>query len=223
MDKSQTVIYWAGALFNHKELIGNLTVAKAVENVSDGRYIVKLPQDFQTSPSAAAVDIRNTDLTELVQCDALVANFDGADLDSGTVVEFCVAKALDMPTVLLRTDFRNCGDADGIPWNLMCAGWPRTEILWTNSLADYHRKILAGKIIHSLDKACAMKPWLTADDAAAHFRRTIQSIGGGLAAILSDETIAAIVERKRRMPLPRHGRNRPRQRDSHSRVTRKDT
>ena len=176
--------------------------------MSDGRYIVKLPQDLQTSPSATAVDIRNADLTELVQCDALVANFDGADLDSGTVVEFCVAKALDMPTVLLRTDFRNCGDADGIPWNLMCAGWSRTEFLWTNSLADYHRhpvedlsKILAGKIIHSLDKACAMKPWLTADDAAAHFHRTVQSIGGGLAAILSDETIAAIVERKRRKGL----------------------
>ena len=208
MDKSQTVIYWAGALFNHKEVIGNLMVAKAVENVSDGRYIVKLPQDFQTSPSAAAVDIRNTDLTELVQCDALVANFDGADLDSGTVVEFCVAKALDMPTVLLRTDFRNSGDADGIPWNLMCAGWPRTEILWTNSLADYHRhpiedlsKILAGKIIQSLDKACAMKPWLTADNAVAHFRRTVQSIGGGLETILTDETIAAIVERKRQKSL----------------------
>ncbi len=46
-----------------------------------------------------------------------------------------------------------------------------------------------------------MKPWLTADDAAAHFRRTVQSIGGGLAAILSDETIAAIVERKRRKGL----------------------
>ena len=54
MDKSQTVIYWAGALFNHKEVIGNLMVANSVENVSDGRYIVKLPQDFQTSPSATA-------------------------------------------------------------------------------------------------------------------------------------------------------------------------
>ena len=208
MNHPPTAIYWAGALFNHKELIGNMTLAKAVEKVSNGRYTVRLPQDFQPPPSATAVDIRNTDLTELLQCDTLVANFDGADLDSGTVVEFCVAKALDMPTVLLRTDFRNCGDADGIPWNLMCAGWPRTEFLWTNSLADYHRhpvedlsKILAGKIIHSLDKACAMKPWLTADDAAAHFHRTVQSIGGGLAAILSDETIAAIVERKRRKGL----------------------
>ena len=208
MDKSPIVIYWAGALFNHKELIGNLMLAKAVEYVSDGRYIVRLPQDFQTSPSATAVDIRNANLTELMQCDALVANFDGADLDSGTVVEFCVAKALDMPTVLLRTDFRNSGDADGIPWNLMCVGWPRTEILWTNSLADYHShlvedlsKTLASKIIQSLDKACAMKPWLTAADAAAHFRRTVKSIGSGLETILTDENIAAIVERKRQKGL----------------------
>ncbi len=208
MDNSPIVIYWAGALFNHKELIGNLMLAKAVQNMSDGRYSVRLPQDFQTSPSATAVDIRNADLKELIQCDAVVANFDGAELDSGTVVEFCIAKALDMPTVLLRTDFRNVGDADNIPWNLMCAGWPRTEILWINSLAYYHNHTvedfhnnLARKIIQSLDKACAMKPWLSADDAAAHFHRTVQSIGGGLSKLLTDETIATIVERKRRHGL----------------------
>ena len=208
MDKSQIVIYWAGVLFNHKDLIGNQILAKAVENISNGRYAVRLPQDIQTPPTATAVDIRNADLKELIQCDAIVANFDGAELDSGTVVEFCVAKALDMPTVLLRTDFRNVGDADGIPWNLMCAGWPRTEILWINALADYHRHAiedlhnnLARKIIQSLDKACAMKPWLSADDVAAHFRRTIQSIGGGLSELLTDETITAIVERKRRKGL----------------------
>lgn len=217
MDKSPIVIYWAGALFNHKELIGNKMLAKAIENISNGRYSVRLPQDFQTSPSATAVDIRNADLMELVQCDALLANFDGADLDSGTVVEFYVAKALDMPTALLRTDFRNSGDADGIPWNLMCAGWPRTETIWINSLADYHRLNLndnnfqditkkwhnemAVKIIQSLDKACAMRPWLAADDAMAHFRHTVQSIGGVLGTILSDETIAAIVERKRQNGL----------------------
>ena len=205
MDKSPIVIYWAGALFNHKELIGNLMLAKAVESMSDGRYAVRLPQDIHTPPTATAVDIRNADLKELIQCDAVVANFDGAELDSGTVVEFCVAKALDMPTVLLRTDFRNVGDADGIPWNLMCAGWPRTEILWTNSLADYHNHSiedfhnnLTRKIIQSLDKVFAMKPWLSAYDAAAHFRRTVQSIGGDLSEMLTDETIAAIVERKRR-------------------------
>ena len=218
MDKSPIVIYWAGALFNHKELLGNQILANSVKNLSNGRYDVRLPQDFQTEQSAKAVDIRNADLAELTHCDMVVANFDGAELDSGTVVEFCIAKALDMPTVLLRTDFRNVGDADGIPWNLMCAGWPRTEILWINSLADYQRHAvttandlqsamgnwyndLARKIIQSLDKARATTPWLSADIALEHFHRTIQSVGGGLDAILTDETLAAIVERKRQKGL----------------------
>ena len=208
MDNSQFVIYWAGALFNHKELLGNQILANSVKNLSNGRYDVRLPQDFQTKPSAKAVDIRNADLTELIHCDMVVANFDGAELDSGTVVEFCIAKALDMPTVLLRTDFRNVGDADGIPWNLLCAGWPRTEILWINSLADYQRhgiedfhNALARKIIQSLDKARAKASWLSAKIALEHFRRTIQSVGGGLDAILTDETLAAIVERKRQKGL----------------------
>ncbi|MBO4527374.1 MAG: nucleoside 2-deoxyribosyltransferase [Victivallales bacterium] len=208
MDNSQFVIYWAGALFNHKELLGNQILANSVKNLSNGRYDVRLPQDFQTKPSAKAIDIRNADLTELIHCDMVVANFDGAELDSGTVVEFCIAKALDMPTVLLRTDFRNVGDADGIPWNLMCAGWPRTEILWINSLADYQRhgiedfhNALARKIIQSLDKARATASWLSAKIALEHFRRTIQSVGGGLDAILTDETLASIVERKRQKGL----------------------
>ncbi|MBR5078088.1 MAG: nucleoside 2-deoxyribosyltransferase [Victivallales bacterium] len=208
MDNSQFVIYWAGALFNHKELLGNQILANSVKNLSNGWYDVRLPQDFQTKPSAKAIDIRNADLTELIHCDMVVANFDGAELDSGTVVEFCIAKALDMPTVLLRTDFRNVGDADGIPWNLMCAGWPRTEILWINSLADYQRhgiedfhNALARKIIQSLDKARATASWLSAKIALEHFRRTIQSVGGGLDAILTDETLASIVERKRQKGL----------------------
>ena len=218
MDNSPFIIYWAGALFNHKELLGNQILANSVKNLSNGRYDVRLPQEFQTEPSAKAIDIRNADLAKLTHCDMVVANFDGAELDSGTVVEFCIAKALDMPTVLLRTDFRNVGDADGIPWNLMCAGWPRTEILWINSLADYQRHAvttandlqsamgnwyndLARRIIQSLDKARATTPWLSADIALEHFHRTIQSVGGGLDTILTDETLATIVERKRQKGL----------------------
>ena len=218
MDNSPFIIYWAGALFNHKELLGNQILANSVKNLSNGRYDVRLPQEFQTEPSAKAIDIRNADLAKLTHCDMVVANFDGAELDSGTVVEFCIAKALDMPTVLLRTDFRNAGDSDGIPWNLMCAGWPRTEILWINSLADYQRHAvttandlqsamgnwyndLARRIIQSLDKARATTPWLSADIALEHFHRTIQSVGGGLDTILTDETLATIVERKRQKGL----------------------
>lgn len=218
MNDSKITIYWAGALFNHKELIGNSLLAKAVEKASHGRCSVRLPQDIEEEAIQNAVDIRNADLAELIQCDALIANFDGADLDSGTVVEFCIAKALDMPTVLLRTDFRNGGESNDLPWNLMCAGWPRTEILLANALADYQRYTirhgddfqsaidnwhnnLACRIIQSLDNVCAMPPWMSADVAVDHFRRTVQSIGGGLSLILPDETLAALVERKRQKHL----------------------
>ena len=47
------------------------------------------------------------DFELLYNCDCLIANLDGPDPDSGTVVEFCFAKMLDMPAVLLRTDFRD--------------------------------------------------------------------------------------------------------------------
>ena len=217
MEHSSLVIYWAGPLFNHKELFGNLMLAKAVEKVSNERFTVRLPQDISEEASKSAVDIRNADLLELIQSDAVIANFDGAELDSGTVVEFCIAKALDIPTVLLRTDFRDGGEPSDIPWNLMCAGWPRTEILLINALADYPRHAMnhddfqtamenwynemAGKIIHALLKAYAMPSWLSAAVAMDHFRRTVQSIGGGLETILTDDALAMLIERKRQKGL----------------------
>ena len=50
-------------------------------------------------------------------------------LDSGTVVEFVYAKLLDIPAVILRTDFRGGGDqdTDGDAWNLMVSFYPRTR------------------------------------------------------------------------------------------------
>ena len=55
-------IYWAGALFKHQELLGNLQLAKALETVADGRVAVHLPQDGETETSRDAVAIRNADL-----------------------------------------------------------------------------------------------------------------------------------------------------------------
>ena len=217
MENSTFVIYWAGSLFNHKELLGNMMLAEAVEKVSNGRFTIRLPQDISEEASKSIVDIRNADLRELIQCDAIVANFDGADLDSGTVVEFCVAKALDMPTVLLRTDFRNGGECSDIPWNLMCAGWPRTETILINALADYQCHAMnrndfqtvmekwcsemAEKVMQALFKVCATPSWLSAAVAMDHFHRTIQSVGGGLEKVLTDETLAMLIEQKRQKGL----------------------
>ncbi|MEO5959881.1 MAG: nucleoside 2-deoxyribosyltransferase, partial [Opitutaceae bacterium] len=64
-------------------------------------------------------------------------NFDGSDLDSGTIVEFMLAKFADIPAVLLRTDIRSAGDSRAVPWNLMASFFPRTANAVVPSLSDY--------------------------------------------------------------------------------------
>ncbi len=210
-------IYWAGALFNHKELLGNLQLARALEEVSHGRFSVHLAQDDEAESTRDAVAIRNADLTALAHCDAIVANFDGAELDSGTVVEFCFAKALDLPAVLFRTDFRAGGDTAECPWNLMCAGWPRIETLCINAMASYHQFIrsaptqedavvqwnrsLAVQLSESLEHAIAQPAWLAPDQAFEHYRRTIRSAGGNLDLLLTDEILHELIDRKIRLGL----------------------
>lgn len=63
--------------------------------------------------SIKTIDIRNRDIKAVMEADLVFFNFDGTDLDSGTVVEFMIAKMLDIPAVLLRTDCRNGGYLGG--------------------------------------------------------------------------------------------------------------
>ena len=104
-------IYFAGDLFDSKDLGGNLLLADAIDRCSNGKYQVMLPQDGECEVNErTSQSIRDADFQLLFDCDVIAANFDGTDLDSGTVVEFCFAKMVDMPAVLLRTDFRDSGD-----------------------------------------------------------------------------------------------------------------
>jgi len=133
----QNSVYFAGDLFNHKDLTGNLLLAEAIERESSGRYVCVLPQHLEQSTSRS-IDIRNNDLSKIVNADLILVNFDGTELDSGTVIEFLFAKALDVPAVILRSDFRSAGDQErGDPWNLMCSGYPRTGKLTLNAMALY--------------------------------------------------------------------------------------
>lgn len=133
----QNSVYFAGDLFNHKDLTGNLLLAEAIERESSGRYVSVLPQHLEQSTSRS-IDIRNNDLSKIVSADLILVNFDGTELDSGTVIEFLFAKALDVPAVILRSDFRSSGDQErGDPWNLMCSGYPRTGKLTLNAMAWY--------------------------------------------------------------------------------------
>ena len=129
-------IYLAGDWFDHKHLIGNAILASYIESVSQGQYTCLVPQDLE-QPTGRGVDIRNNDLRGVMECDLGIFNFDGADLDSGTVAEFMYAKLLDIPAVLLRSDLRSRGDSDRDPWNLMCSYYPRTEIVQFNGMAWY--------------------------------------------------------------------------------------
>ena len=135
-EKNEYTVYLAGELFDVKHLAGNALIAEALAAVSSGRYAPVLPQDLEL-PSLDAKAIRDTDYKSLLDCDAAVFQFDGTDLDSGTVAEFMAAKFADIPSVLLRTDLRRSGDRNVRPWNLMCDSFPRTEALVIDAMELY--------------------------------------------------------------------------------------
>ena len=141
-------IYFAGGLFDHKELAGNALLAAAIVELSDGKYECILPQNFE-SRGKHPKDVRNADIDALLSCDAALFNYDGTELDSGTVVEYMFAKFADKPAVLLRTDFRGGGSF-----------YPRTRTLILNAGEiyakngrDYQAAIreIADRVVKELD------------------------------------------------------------------------
>jgi nucleoside 2-deoxyribosyltransferase len=136
-------VYVAGDLFDFKHITGNFVLAQYLEQFSNGLYKCILPQNWEGAMHSS-VSIRNKDIAQVLHADLVLFNFDGTDLDSGTVVEFMVAKMLDIPCVLLRTDFRNGGYLFNEDWNLMLSGFPRSVICKLPSLTLYNEKGLQG-------------------------------------------------------------------------------
>ncbi|MCF3651022.1 nucleoside 2-deoxyribosyltransferase [Synoicihabitans lomoniglobus] len=134
-------VYFGGELFDLKHLIGNAYMAEAIYEKSHGKFLCHLPQDFELRGLNPHV-IRDQDIMALFEADLAIFNFDGTELDSGTVVEFMMAKFADIPTVILRTDLRAAGDQGSVrhdPWNLMASFYPRTEVVRAASLIDYRK------------------------------------------------------------------------------------
>ena len=216
MGNNSLKIYFAGDLFDSKDLGGNLMLAAAIERVSQKRYQVMLPQNGESEVVCrTSQSIRDADFELLYTCDCIVANFDGTDLDSGTVVEFCFSKMVDMPAVLLRTDFRYSGDQDlhdSEPWNLMCSHYPRTNVLHINSMVHYHKVLaerlpvdemlklyydnIAAEVVAALDDVTAQKSWLTADEVFRQYKLAVKSMGGGVNSLLPDEKLQRLVSGK---------------------------
>lgn len=132
---SPKTLYFAGELFSLKHLLGNAALAHRIQTQSKGRYTCILPQSLEQR-GTTCLDIRNQDIAQLLRADLCLCNFDGTEIDAGTVVEFMIAKFLDIPTVLLRTDFRKGGDHESGHWNLMLSGYPRTKTLTYDAMAQ---------------------------------------------------------------------------------------
>jgi nucleoside 2-deoxyribosyltransferase len=135
--KRSYTVYFGGELFSFKHLIGNAWLAEAIYEKSHGRFRCTLPQDFEELRGRSGRTIRDHNLRALIASDIALFNFDGADLDSGTLVEFVFAKCADLPSVLLRTDGRNAGDHRGDPWNVMASYFPRTATVLVPGMPDY--------------------------------------------------------------------------------------
>ena len=76
MKKRVLKVYFAGDLFDSKDLGGNVMLASAMEKVSGGRYQVILPQDGECEiVNRTSQSIRDCDFWQLFQSDLIVANF----------------------------------------------------------------------------------------------------------------------------------------------------
>lgn len=203
--------YFAGALFNHKELTGNRLLMDAVKNCSHGKWLANFPQEtsenqFRPSP----LQIRDHDLALVMESDAALIHFDGSELDSGTVAEFMVARFLDLPCVLFRSDFRSAGDqnADDAPWNLMLSGYPRTKVVRYNAMAQYQAYFremptadaltlyyneMGQLIADALDEVLTSEPILkNKDERLNAYHSMIRLCGGSLAEIFPPEKLGSL-------------------------------
>jgi nucleoside 2-deoxyribosyltransferase len=171
-------VYFAGELFNAKHLSGNAGLAVAIQRCSSGQFVCLLPQTMESREEGAHF-IRDEDLEHLICSDIAIFNFDGSEIDSGTVVEFMVAKFADIPALLLRTDFRRGGDQGHDPWNLMLSFYPRTKTCCIDSMALYKTALsqgldpssaadwmlnqIAAQIVKELEELAQLKPILPSE------------------------------------------------------------
>ena len=202
---NQFTIYFGGSLFNHKDLTGNALLAEYIEKCSEKKYRCCLPQN-EEQHQTTALDIRNQDILKLIECDLGLFNFDGTELDAGVVAEFMIAKFLDIPAVILRSDFRTCGEKEigGEDWNFMCSFYPRTRVVKFNAIKSYQEALensqtlsdalnhyyaeAAQLIINNLDSARQESALVRGDQKKLKtlYQWALKFPGGGIDKLVSD-------------------------------------
>jgi nucleoside 2-deoxyribosyltransferase len=107
-------IYLAGPLFTVAERDFNQRLADALRSLG---HEVWLPQEKEQRGKSARRIFRE-DVAGIDWAEAVVANMDGPDPDSGTCWE-CGYAYGKKPILLFRTDFRIGAEHAGAPYNLM--------------------------------------------------------------------------------------------------------
>ncbi len=196
-------VYFAGDLFDHKHIAGNFLLAQDIEKYSNNLYKCLLPQDLKDASKMSLLQIRNYNLVSIIQADLVLFNFDGMDLDSGTAIEFIIAKMLDIPSVLLRTDFRNGGHT-GSDWNLMASYYPRCielkypvlDAYVSLGLTETYRK-LTKAILSSFNEVLQKPPLLNTDNEIirAH-QQVITLCGSGLEQLITPAILQDLIAKK---------------------------
>jgi nucleoside 2-deoxyribosyltransferase len=107
-------IYLAGPLFTTAEREFNVRLATLLREAD---HLVWLPQENEDRELSAR-EIFEKDVEGIDWADAVVANMDGPDPDSGTCWE-CGYAYRKKPVIIFRTDFRAGDDPTKAPYNLM--------------------------------------------------------------------------------------------------------
>ena len=100
-------IYMAGPLFNEGDRYTNQINSDALRTLGHSTF---LPQEVViTKDSSALVKAAcfYMDLKAIRECDILLANCNGIDIDSGTAAEIGLAYGLEKKTILNKSDVRN--------------------------------------------------------------------------------------------------------------------
>ncbi len=197
-------IYFAGDLFDQKHITGNLLLARQIEHKSSERYTCILPQNWEGKVYKNTIDIRNKDIAAIINADMVLFNFDGTDLDSGTVVEFMIAKMLDIPAVILRTDCRVGGYLNNEDWNLMVNGFPRCAIVKHSALFVYNQlgldimhNLIADSVINAFENLLLEKSlFYSAQEMFYAYKHIIKLCGSDLDQLITDSDLKRIIDHK---------------------------
>ena len=209
-------VYFASELFSVKHIVGNAALADAIARLSCDRFACVLPQTLENRAMCAR-KIRDQDIVALLNCELAIFNFDGPELDSGTVAEFMFARFADIPSLLLRTDFRHGGDQEADPWNLMLSFYPQTKTLCLNSMEIYKLSIgrdrspvnaglsmvdsVAAAIIKELEMLNQFPPIMTCELIEPVFR-WISKLAGFQSSETIEKVMAAFTNRKGKLMPP---------------------